>query len=101
MTKHKQPAVSMPLLSVSGLALWRDMRCLLQDFSLSLQRGECVLVVGGAPQSTDEDALDPAAARVLDILLEELPVKQAAALAARITGVKKNRLYQLALEKGR
>ena len=46
MTKHKQPAVSMPLLSVSGLALWRDMRCLLQDFSLSLQRGECVLLAG-------------------------------------------------------
>src|SRR5690606_19745625 len=45
------------------------------------QRGECVLVVEGAPQSTDEDALDPAAERVLDILLEELPVKQAAALA--------------------
>ncbi len=65
------------------------------------QRGECVLVVEGAPQSTDDDALDPAAERVLDILLEELPVKQAAALAARITGVKKNRLYQLALEKGR
>ena len=65
------------------------------------QRGECVLVVEGAPQSSDDDALDPAAERVLDILLEELPVKQASALAARITGVKKNRLYQLALEKGR
>ena len=65
------------------------------------QRGECVLVVEGAAQSSDDDALDPAAERVLDILLEELPVKQASALAARITGVKKNRLYQLALGKGR
>ena len=65
------------------------------------QRGECVLVVEGAAQSSDDDALDPTAERVLDILLEELPVKQASALAARITGVKKNRLYQLALGKGR
>lgn len=63
------------------------------------QRGECVLIVEGAPQVTDGDALDPAAERVLDILLTELPVKQAAALAAQITGLKKNRLYQLALEK--
>lgn len=65
------------------------------------QRGECVLVVEGAPQQTDDGELDPAAERVLDILLEELPVKQASALAARITGLKKNRLYQLALDKGR
>lgn len=63
------------------------------------QRGECVLVVEGAPQVADEDALDPEAERVLEVLLEELPVKQAAALAARITGLKKNRLYQLALAK--
>jgi len=35
---------------------------------------------------------------VLSILLEELSVKQAASLAAQITGQKKNGLYQLALE---
>lgn len=63
------------------------------------QRGECVLIVEGAPQPVDGDALDPAAERILYILLAELPVKQAAALAAQITGLKKNRLYQLALQK--
>lgn len=63
------------------------------------QRGECVLLVEGAPQR-DDDAVNPEVERILDVLLEELPVKQAAALAARITGEKKNKLYQLALERG-
>lgn len=59
------------------------------------QKGEMVLLVAGAPARDEE--IDVEAERVLSILLEELPVKQAAALAARITGVKKNRLYQHAL----
>jgi 16S rRNA (cytidine1402-2'-O)-methyltransferase len=63
------------------------------------QRGESVLVVEGAATRAD-DEMAPETLRVLDLLLEELPVKQAAALAARITGEKKNRLYQLALERG-
>lgn len=63
------------------------------------QRGECVLVVEGLPAAPADDVLSPEADRVLDILLAELPVKQAAALAARITGEKKNRLYQIALGK--
>ena len=63
------------------------------------QRGECVLVVEAMPARDEEAGLDPEAERVLDVLLEELPVKQAAALAAKITGQKKNRLYQLALAK--
>lgn len=57
-------------------------------------RGECVLVVQGAPARTGVDA---DAERVLRLLLEELPLKQASALAARITGQKKNELYELAL----
>ncbi|MFO7704506.1 MAG: 16S rRNA (cytidine(1402)-2'-O)-methyltransferase [Halopseudomonas sp.] len=64
------------------------------------QRGECVLVVEAMPEREESEGLDPQAQRVLDILLSELPVKQAAALAAQITGEKKNRLYQLALGKG-
>ncbi|MDH5777699.1 MAG: rRNA (cytidine-2'-O-)-methyltransferase, partial [Gammaproteobacteria bacterium] len=36
--------------------------------------------------------------QVLKILLEYLPVKQAASATASITGVKKNKLYARALE---
>lgn len=59
------------------------------------RRGEIVLVVAGAPPA---DATVPADTdRLLRILLEEMPLKQAARLAARITGSKKNLLYQRAL----
>ncbi|HSB95389.1 MAG TPA: 16S rRNA (cytidine(1402)-2'-O)-methyltransferase [Spongiibacteraceae bacterium] len=57
-------------------------------------RGECVLLLQGDPEVA---ALDADSERVLRLLLEELPLKQAAALAAKITGQKKNELYQLAL----
>lgn len=62
------------------------------------QRGECVLVVGGWQAPQGDDAVDARARRVLDLLLGELPIKRAAALAAEITGVRKNLLYQIALE---
>ncbi len=63
------------------------------------QRGECVVLVGGWSAPEDEDAISAEAQRVLDLLLAELPLKRAAALAAQITGVRKNLLYQVALEK--
>lgn len=63
------------------------------------QRGECVVLVGGWSAPEDEQAISTEAQRVLDLLLAELPLKRAAALAAEITGVRKNLLYQAALEK--
>ena len=59
------------------------------------RRGEFVLVVS-APAAVESDD-EREARRVLEILLEELPVRQAAQLAARITGGRKNTLYDLAL----
>lgn len=59
------------------------------------RRGEFVLVVSGPPPRVGLGAEEE---RVLRALLEELPVKQAAKLAARITGAAKNALYERALE---
>ncbi|WP_152220740.1 16S rRNA (cytidine(1402)-2'-O)-methyltransferase [Pseudomonas sp. SCB32] len=63
------------------------------------QRGECVLLVAGKPAPEGAEAVDAQTLRVLDLLLAELPVKRAAALAAEITGARKNQLYQIALER--
>jgi 16S rRNA (cytidine1402-2'-O)-methyltransferase len=60
------------------------------------EKGEYVVLVEGA--SSQEDADEAEADRVLKILLAECPVKQAAALAAQITGQKKNALYERALQ---
>jgi len=61
------------------------------------RKGEVVLLVRGAEaQESDETRVETE--KVLAVLLEELPVKQAAQLAAKITGGKKNALYQMALE---
>jgi 16S rRNA (cytidine1402-2'-O)-methyltransferase len=65
-------------------------------------RGEIVLLIGGAPQTLGDDdrgadghggALD----RALKILLAELPLKQAARLAAQITEARDNEAYRRAL----
>lgn len=59
------------------------------------RRGEIVLVVEGAPEEkADSSETD----RLLSILLEDLPVKQAVKLVVKITGEHKNEIYKRALE---
>ena len=60
------------------------------------RRGEFVVIVEGAPRGV-ETVDDAEARRVIGVLLEELSTKQAAALGAKITGLKKNELYEMAL----
>jgi 16S rRNA (cytidine1402-2'-O)-methyltransferase len=63
-------------------------------------RGEIVLLIGGAqmPGSRDADSDATAALdKVLAALLVELPLKQAARLAAQITGSRDNEAYKRAL----
>jgi 16S rRNA (cytidine1402-2'-O)-methyltransferase len=57
------------------------------------QRGEFVVIVAGSDIKSPVD-ISPESLRVVQILSQELPPKQAAALAAKITGVKKRALYQ-------
>jgi 16S rRNA (cytidine1402-2'-O)-methyltransferase len=59
------------------------------------RRGEFVLVIEGRPVERSS-GVDPRA--VLETLLAELPLKQAVALAVKLTGARRNDLYQAALE---
>ena len=63
---------------------------------LHREKGEYVVLLEGAPSGSD--AQEAEAERILNILLAECSVKQAANLTAQITGRKKNALYDRALE---
>jgi 16S rRNA (cytidine1402-2'-O)-methyltransferase len=65
------------------------------------QRGEFVLVLTKPNQDAANEAKELGAAtleRTLRILLAELPVKQAVAMAVQLTDEKKNTIYELALK---
>ena len=57
--------------------------------------GEFVVIVSGAERVAGSH--EGEARRVLEILLAELPVKQAVALATQLTGGRRNELYEMAL----
>jgi len=59
------------------------------------RKGEIVLVLAGNVQDKSEHPLRD---QILAVLVDELPVKQAAKIASRITGVNKNELYEAALQ---
>lgn len=59
------------------------------------QKGEFVLIAEGV--SKTDDLIDAKAINTLKLLLNELPLKKAAAITAEIYGLKKNQLYQLGL----
>ncbi|GAB3476179.1 16S rRNA (cytidine(1402)-2'-O)-methyltransferase [Marinomonas epiphytica] len=66
------------------------------DQDANQMRGEFVVML--QIEKIEASAAEQEAQRVLAILLEDLPVKQAAAMAAKLTGEKKNALYKMALE---
>jgi 16S rRNA (cytidine1402-2'-O)-methyltransferase len=66
------------------------------DAGVITRKGEFVVVVEGCGEA---EADRPGTGRLLDILADALPAKQAAAIAAKVTGEKKNALYQQILER--
>ncbi|TCK02003.1 16S rRNA (cytidine1402-2'-O)-methyltransferase [Volucribacter psittacicida] len=60
-------------------------------------KGEMVVIVEGY-QQLEEQAFSPQAIQALKLISEELPLKKAAAIVAKLYGYKKNALYQFGLD---
>ncbi|MDQ8039221.1 MAG: 16S rRNA (cytidine(1402)-2'-O)-methyltransferase [Rickettsiella sp.] len=65
------------------------------DNNKNQQKGEFVVLVKGNEHAFTHSAVETK--RILKLLLDELPIKKAAALASKITHEKKNKLYAQAL----
>ena len=66
------------------------------DDDTNQRKGEFVVLVSGY-ESRVKSTIDNETERTMRILLEELPTKQAAAIGAKLTGLKKRDLYQWSL----
>lgn len=60
-------------------------------------RGEVVLLLAGRDDEAATESGEQEVQHVLQVLLAELPLKQAVSLACKITGQRKNAVYDLAL----
>ncbi len=87
LTKQHEEILPAPLGELAGVVATDPLR----------RKGEFVVMVGTAPEAGRSQRMQEAD-RVLELLLEELPLRQAVALASRITGENRNRLYEQALE---
>lgn len=72
-----------------------DELCLWVGSDAMQRKGEIVLVLAG---SIRDKSAHPLRDEILAALVDELPVKQAAKIASRITGINKNELYEAALK---
>jgi 16S rRNA (cytidine1402-2'-O)-methyltransferase len=67
----------------------------------NFSRGEITVVIEGAPKAAAEDAPRAQLDATLTVLLSELAPSKAAALAARLTGARRNDAYARAMELAR
>jgi 16S rRNA (cytidine1402-2'-O)-methyltransferase len=63
-------------------------------------RGELVVVIAGAEPAAAAEGDEALLARLLPALLEELPPSRAVKIAAKLSGVARQRAYDLALKLG-
>lgn len=99
-SQNRKASVARELTKIHESILVNDLAALIQHYEEypNEQRGEIVILVAGVDEEKSESkAVIPE--KVLAILLEELPLKQAATLASKITGERKNVLYEMALAK--
>ena len=61
------------------------------------QRGEFVVLLEGYKAPVSE-VVEPQVSKMLVRLMEELPIKKAAAVVADLTGVRKKDLYELGMK---
>jgi 16S rRNA (cytidine1402-2'-O)-methyltransferase len=96
----RKAAVARELTKIHESVIADTLSGLIKHFDLhpGQVRGEFVLLIEGVEEAESESR-EVIPENVLDILLEELPVKQAASLASKITGERKNVLYEMALAK--
>jgi 16S rRNA (cytidine1402-2'-O)-methyltransferase len=64
----------------------------------NLARGEITLLGEGAREAPEDAASAPLLRHALQLLLPELPVSRAAAIAAQLTGVRRSAAYELGLQ---
>ena len=88
LTKRFEQVVTQPL---SAVQAWFDA-------DIHREQGEFVLIVHAPPERAS-DAPDDATLALLDALLETVSVRDAARVAAKVSGLPKNVLYKLALER--
>jgi 16S rRNA (cytidine1402-2'-O)-methyltransferase len=60
-------------------------------------KGEFVLMIAGVAAHEKSAEADPELQALMVTLMQELPLKQAVSLAVKLTGARKNEVYQLAL----
>tara|TARA_B100000787_G_scaffold110083_1_gene81936 strand:+ start:335 stop:1207 length:873 start_codon:yes stop_codon:yes gene_type:complete len=86
MTKLHETIITRPLVELQSWV----------ESDSNQQRGECVVLVEG--NRIEKDATEEEVDRVLAILLNDLPIKRAAAITASLLTVSKNKAYEQALK---